>query len=810
MERYKDPLQPLDAVAWTADAITLRFTYVSPRAHNMLGYPLDQWLSETNFWARHQPDEDRGRTLAILKAVAADREGRRCEHRFIAADGRHLWFRTTVQGFPSGGPVRELGGLMVDITEQKHAEAALREVTERLRTVVDHAPLVMFAVNRDGVFTLSEGRGLSALGLRAGEVVGRSAFDAYRDYPWVVAAIRRALRGDEFTSSGEVAGIFYETQYVPLRDEKGQVIGSIGIATDFTERRRAEQALEKERDFTAAVIDVAGALVVVLDRSGRIVRYNHGCERCTGYTFDEVAGRMVWDLFLLPEEIEPGKREFAGLLGGSFPHSFENYWLAKDGTRRLIAWANTALVDEFGGVEYVIGTGIDITARQQAEEERARLLMEEQRARAAAEDAQRRAAFLSEASRVLAASLDYQVTLRNVAQLAAPHFADWCVIDLVDEDGALRRVAVGHHDPEKAELASALQRVSRIDPDAVEGVPRVIRTGLPTVVEGLSDATIADGDARPLGTPDLDQPGVIPQLGVRSYMSVPLLARGRVIGALTFVASQVGWRFQGADLAMAEELGHRAAIAIDNARLHRETEEAVRTRNEFLSIASHELKTPLTSLQLAVQAMLRVARGGSLASVPLELAKSILETTERQGKRLEKLVNNLLDVSRISAGRLDLQIDDVDLSAVARDVVAGMHGDLAVAGCEVDLRAQPGVIGRWDRVRVEQVVTNLLSNAIKYGAGRPIAITVSASGGTALLVVEDRGIGIPADRVAGIFNRYERAVSSRHYGGLGLGLYIVRRILDALGGKVEVTTQLGVGSVFAVTLPGVLDGCDPR
>jgi signal transduction histidine kinase len=241
---------------------------------------------------------------------------------------------------------------------------------------------------------------------------------------------------------------------------------------------------------------------------------------------------------------------------------------------------------------------------------------------------------------------------------------------------------------------------------------------------------------------------------------------------------------------------------VDNARLFREAKEAVQVRDEFLSIASHELKTPLTPLRLKLHSLRRSARGPE-GAIDAGMLRAHLDVAERQVARLSRLIDSLLDVSRIGAGKLELDWEDVDLAEVVREVVGRFEPQASKAGCLVTVSSPGPLIGRWDRLRLEQVVTNLLTNALKYGAGKPVELSVSAEAGHAVLLVQDQGIGIEPGNLARIFERFERAVSERHYGGLGLGLYITRTIVQALGGTVEARSTPGEGSTFIVTLPGL-------
>ena len=229
-------------------------------------------------------------------------------------------------------------------------------------------------------------------------------------------------------------------------------------------------------------------------------------------------------------------------------------------------------------------------------------------------------------------------------------------------------------------------------------------------------------------------------------------------------------------------------------------EEAVRVRDEFLSNASHELKTPLTSLGLQMQSVSRIARQGTLDRSPERLTH-LLEVSSRQVRRLTSLVQDLLDVSHLREHGLHLQLEEVDLRELVTEIAARLADELHHAGCTVEIVAPGPILGQWDKVRLEQVVTNLISNAIKYGAGEPIALALSSTPAAARLVVRDRGIGIPPEVQAKIFARFERAVSARNFGGLGLGLYLVRQILDAHGGTIGVESTLGEGATFTIELP---------
>jgi PAS domain S-box-containing protein len=229
--------------------------------------------------------------------------------------------------------------------------------------------------------------------------------------------------------------------------------------------------------------------------------------------------------------------------------------------------------------------------------------------------------------------------------------------------------------------------------------------------------------------------------------------------------------------------------------------EAVIVRDDFLSVASHELRTPLTALKLEVSNLLRLARLDAGSERARLIAK--VERIDAQATRLRAFIDDLIDVARLAAGHLELHVGPIDLAALAGEVGARFIDEAARLGSTLVIDAREQAIGHWDRERLEQVVSNLLSNAVKYGDGKPIDVTVRTEGGVAQLVVRDRGLGIAARDQDRIFGRFERAASSGNFGGIGLGLWIVKQIVGVFGGTIKVESALGTGSVFTVELPCV-------
>ena len=410
-------------------------------------------------------------------------------------------------------------------------------------------------------------------------------------------------------------------------------------------------------------------------------------------------------------------------------------------------------------------------------------------------EAEERLCFLLDASRALAEHLDdVEWTLEHVARAAARGVATCCLVELVGPDGALRCVAVSHRD-----VGHDAFVLSALSPSMCEGTLHPTRecfqTGetrfLPEVGPGLRERMWQGPEHRAL----------LEALNPHSLLSVPVRTRGRTLGVITLGTTPPQRRLGTSDVTMAEELARRVAVALENASLYRDAQAAVRLRDEFLSVASHELKTPLTSLKLQHGLIERALGPESQVKVAPRLS-----TAMRQVQRLTALVDSLLDVSRISLGRLALEPTDVDLGQAVRDAVDRMEEVFSQAGCTVRVEVPGPLPGRWDSLRLDQVLVNLLTNAAKYGAGHPVVVEATPEGEDAVrLSVRDEGIGIAAVDLPRLFGRFERAVSERHYGGLGLGLYISRQIVDAMGGRIEVESCPGAGSVFTVRLPRGLD-----
>ncbi|MBW3533870.1 MAG: PAS domain-containing protein [Gemmatimonadetes bacterium] len=438
-----------------------------------------------------------------------------------------------------------------------------------------------------------------------------------------------------------------------------------------------------------------------------------------------------------------------------------------DGTVRVIQGRGRAVTGHDGSVERMIGSGQDITERKRIEE---------------------RARFLADAGHVLTSSLDYAETLRRVADLTVPRIADWAAVDVL-VDGEIHRLAIVHPDPEKRALAEEAARRWPTDPDERHGIAHVQRTGEPVLIADVPE-TLLEESAK-----SAEHLRILRALGLRSAMIVPMAARGQILGSIAFIAAESGRRFGEGDLAFAHELADRAALAVDNARLYKEAQEASRARDDMIAIVSHDLRSPLNAVLAGASLLLEIP-------LPDDKRQEQHEAIKRSAQRMESLTRDLLDITRIEAGHLRVEPKAEDARSLVDEALEAAGFAAAREGialsCEV-----PGDLPRVkaDRARILQVLDNLLSNSIRHtGEGGSVIVRVEACDGDVRFQVTDTGVGVPPELADHIFDRYWQAQRSDH-GGAGLGLPIARGIVEAHRGRIWLESTSGSGTTFVFSLP---------
>jgi len=747
----------------------------------------------------------------------------------------------------------------------KDAVEDRRERDSTLRLVFRRLPGTVWAVDRDFRFTYATGRLIDVAGLKPGDVVGSTIYDFRGTHdatePWIAHHLM-ALTGERQSFDYEFRGRWYTVLIDPLQGGEGAIIGCVGAAFDITEKRAAAGQLSESEARLAEAQRTAHVGSFEWNIHSNAVTWTDELHRIYGVEIGRFGGTLEAFLGMVhPDDMEASRAVVSDALARKGPFSYDHRIVRADGSVRMLHTRGEVFGDAAGNAVRMVGTCWDITELSEATATREKLLSllqatveatadgilvvddrqvdrgrdrqvvvrnrrfsslwrippeladasEEERLltwmaaqtedpeeflrgideRYATSDSEstdlvrfkdgriferytgpqmigdtivgrvwsyrdisererllRSALFLSDATRLLA-SLDVEPALDAVAHLAIPYLGDGCAIDLFESGGPRRLIAISR-DP-RAPMSPELH---------------------PTVLGGHS---------------------LIYQVGSIAYLAAPLLMKDRLVGAITLCASPHR-KYIATDLETAEELARRAALALDNARLFRRANEALRARDEFLSVAAHEIRGPLTAMQLSVQAMRK-------GKVRPENAPKLYESVERESRRLAQFVDELLDLGKIREGRLAFHFENVSLGEVVREVATRLDPELIRSGSSLALVTEENVVGKWDKFRIDQIVHNLLSNAIKFGLGKPIEVTLGVRDGHALLVVRDSGLGIERDAIPRLFKPFERAVSQRHYGGLGLGLHITRTIVEAMGGSVNVESQPGKGSVFTVELP---------
>jgi two-component system CheB/CheR fusion protein len=405
----------------------------------------------------------------------------------------------------------------------------------------------------------------------------------------------------------------------------------------------------------------------------------------------------------------------------------------------------------------------------------------------AAEEAARSATMLSQASELLASSLDYETTLESLTRLSTAAFADWCAVDLVNDDGSIRHLTVSHANPVLRDLALQFQEVAFREPEHAPGAPQALLLRKSVLLTDLAETSLTGIQ------PEAKIMQLIGALGVRSLISVPLIVRNKVLGTTTFSSSRRV--YDEVDLQLAEELSQRAAVAIDTAMLFREAESANRYKDAFLGTVAHELRTPLTSIIGWVQ----------MAKSSPDMAEEALVRVDEGAALLRLFVEDLLDVTRIREQKLSVEMAEVDWAPVVRSALemTVLSASAREIQIRLDLTLDPAPV-KGDAVRLLQVVWNLLSNAIKFTPpGGQIDVRLDRYGSDARLSVSDTGDGISPDFAPHVFELYRQAHSTPgQKPGLGIGLAIVAQIVRLHGGTVRVESAgLGHGSIFIVALP---------
>ncbi|MCA9144183.1 MAG: PAS domain S-box protein [Planctomycetaceae bacterium] len=668
-----------------------------------------------------------------------------------------------------------IGGQIGQFIERRQAERLLRRSEEELADFFENAAVGLHWVGPDGTILRANRTELELLGYTREEYVGRHIAEFHADQPVIEDILEclksgRQLRDYEARLRCKDGTIKYVLIDSNVFWEDGQFVHSRCFTRDITERKTAEASLRRAQERLALALEAGRMGSWEWHIPTAKVIWSPTLEKIHGLEAGEFSGTFE----AYQQDIHPDDREYVletirQTVELKREHHLEYRIIRPDGSVRWLQAQGTLFYDEGGQPVRVVGVCSDVTERKRMEQA---------------------LRFLSEASKSLASLIDYKNTLQRVASLAVPDFADWCTVDMVNSEGLLERMTIAHVDPTQVALAEELYRRYPSDPNAPQGAHHVFRTGHSELTPEITDSMLQQA------AQDEEHLRILRELKLHSYMCVPIKAKQTTLGVITFVSGESGRVYGADDLAMAEELSHRAAIAIENARLYQQVREADRRKDEFLAMLAHELRNPLAPIRSGLEI---------LAMTPGQESETI-GLMQEQVEHMVRLVDDLLDVSRIMRGKVELRHEPVELATVVRRSVAAVRPRIESHCQQLDISLPEEPI--WldaDPVRVVQILENLLNNASKYmDDGGLIELTTERRDQQIVICVRDTGIGIDNELLPNVFELFTQSTRSldRAQGGLGIGLTLVQRLVQLHGGTVSAFSDgEGQGSTFTVCLP---------
>jgi PAS domain S-box-containing protein len=755
-----------------------RYTDVNGAGCRMLGYSREEMVGKTI--QDFIPATDVASLLGIRKQLLAG-GSHLGEWMLRRKDGTYLPVEVSAKILPDG----RWQAFVRDISERRRLEhlakgmrERLRESEARFRLAFDEAPIGMALVALDGRFVRVNGRLCEIVGYAADELTGKTfqaithpddldadlelAGQLYRGEIPRYQLAKRYIRKD-----GEVIHVMLSGSI--LREPSGEALHYIAQVEDITERLRAEEALRLSEAKFSGVIAIASEAIVSIGVDQRISIYNEGATQIFGWKPEEVIGKPL-DV-LIPERLREAHRRHVRDFATESVRSRQ-----ANGRRTIVGLRKNG--EEFPAEAAISKLAVDgaqlFTAvlRDVSDQKRQE---KEQR-------------FLAEIGPILSSTLEYRETLTRIAEVAVRDLADVCIVDIVEEDGAVRRLEVASRDPAKDWLCRELEGfpLDRSRPHLIRSAltnqrPELIERISPRMVERLAQ--------------NEKHLALLRALDPQSLVVVPLVTHGKLVGAIALVSCTPTRLYGPDELRLAEELASRAALAVENARLYRAAGHAIQAREDLLGIVAHELRSPLSTILMQAEMLLADAPADGTAH---RRAITIRGAT----RRMKRLADDLLDVARLEVGRLTIEKRPASAARIIAEAVEAARALAARASLELRVEVGvelPEVCGDGDRLL--QVLENLIGNAIKFTeSGGVVTVGAAADGRDVLFWVKDTGVGVAAEDSSRLFEPFWQARRGERRGA-GLGLPIVKGIVEAHGGRIWAESAPGRGSTFRFTIP---------
>jgi PAS domain S-box-containing protein len=564
----------------------------------------------------------------------------------------------------------------------------------------------------------------------------------------------------------------------PLRDKAGNVNEIVLIHIDVTEKEQllAQLSLEKNQ-FETVLKNMPAGIIVIGKENNKILLSNEQMKTIQGSnsvglhlgseyipTGFNIIGELIQPLDL------PINRS---LHNGEVISNEEIQYVNKLGQNLIISVSSAPILNAHGDIDSAVAVITDITLIKKTESQQN---------------------FLEKLTALLITTLDYEEIIIKIAEACVESIADGCIIDIL-EGSEIKRLVARHRDSDTQSYLDELQAKFPPTLDSPQPTARVIKSGEPELVSEVDLNFIV---SRTFNKQHAD---LIKKIQLRSLIAVPIKIRGSIIGSINLVHTTERELFNAEDLKLAVEVARRAGLAIENSQLYSRAQKAIQQRDEFISIASHELKTPLTSMKLQLQLADRVLAKNTDGKIDASYFKKVTELSTKQIDRITVLVEDMLDIGRISSGKMGIKFQHENLSEVVKDSLLRLEGALVGLENLLTTDIQENVFADCDSFRIEQVLINLLTNAIRYGGNTTIKVTLTTRNQSVYLTVSDQGPGIDPIDHKRIFERFERAVSFSNISGLGLGLFISRQIMEQHMGTLSVESVPGKGSTFTACFP---------